>query len=185
LAAAFARFSRYGYRRTSLEEIAEEAGISRAALYLHFPNKEAIFRALAFDLHLRAQAAAERAAAAPGPLEARLAAVLEARAAHFFDVVHASPHAAELLGESSRQGADVSEAFRRRFLRVLRRPIAEAEARGEIRAAAAGLDAGSLAALLLDAAKGLEKSGAGAPSPARYRRRLRQMVRAIVRGLSH
>ena len=46
LLAAFEVFSRYGYRRTSMEDIAKGAGMSRAALYLHFRNKEDIFRSL-------------------------------------------------------------------------------------------------------------------------------------------
>jgi AcrR family transcriptional regulator len=39
-------FGRRGYGNTSLEEIAEEAGFSRGALYHHFESKEALFLAL-------------------------------------------------------------------------------------------------------------------------------------------
>lgn len=38
-------FSRYGYRKTSIEDIAIAAGISRQGIYLHFKNKESIFSA--------------------------------------------------------------------------------------------------------------------------------------------
>jgi TetR/AcrR family transcriptional regulator, regulator of autoinduction and epiphytic fitness len=38
-------FGRYGFRRASMDEIARSAGISRQGLYLHFANKEALFRA--------------------------------------------------------------------------------------------------------------------------------------------
>ncbi len=44
--AARAAVSRFGYRKTTLEDIATEAGVSRATLYYHFPNKEEVFRAL-------------------------------------------------------------------------------------------------------------------------------------------
>jgi len=50
--AALTRFARYGFRRTSMEDIAAEAGVSRAALYLQFRNKEEILAAVrtaAFD----------------------------------------------------------------------------------------------------------------------------------------
>ena len=57
LGAAFVRFARYGFRRTSMEDIAGEAGVSRAALYLQFRNKEEIFKSLAQDLQDRALAA--------------------------------------------------------------------------------------------------------------------------------
>src|SRR6202140_391772 len=37
-------FLRYGYKRVSMSDIAEAAGISRPALYLVFKNKEEIFK---------------------------------------------------------------------------------------------------------------------------------------------
>jgi len=37
---------RYGYDKTSVEEIAREAGISKGAIYLHFKSKEDLFEAL-------------------------------------------------------------------------------------------------------------------------------------------
>jgi AcrR family transcriptional regulator len=45
LAVALEVFGRYGYRKTSMEEVARSAGISRQGLYLHFASKEALFRA--------------------------------------------------------------------------------------------------------------------------------------------
>jgi AcrR family transcriptional regulator len=46
LRAAVACFARQGYYRTTMEEIAAEAGIAKGAAYVHFPGKEAIFVAL-------------------------------------------------------------------------------------------------------------------------------------------
>jgi AcrR family transcriptional regulator len=43
LTAAQAVFLRYGFKRVTMNDIAEGAGISRAALYLLFKNKEDIF----------------------------------------------------------------------------------------------------------------------------------------------
>ncbi len=36
-------FARYGYKGTSLRDIAEEAKITKAALYYHFPNKNSLY----------------------------------------------------------------------------------------------------------------------------------------------
>jgi AcrR family transcriptional regulator len=44
LAAAIGVFLRYGYKRVTMNDIAEAAGISRPALYLVFDSKEEIFR---------------------------------------------------------------------------------------------------------------------------------------------
>ena len=37
------RFAQHGYNGTSLRDISDEAKITKAALYYHFPNKEALF----------------------------------------------------------------------------------------------------------------------------------------------
>ena len=120
LPAALTCFSRYGYKRVSLEQIAQETGISRAALYLHFRNKEDLFRALARQLLEDAHAAAEAAAARPAPIEERLGSILDAKFGRTFERVYDSPHAAEILDENGRQCGDVLLDFRKRFLRVLR-----------------------------------------------------------------
>ena len=45
LAVALEMFGRYGFRKASMDEIARAADMSRQGLYLHFTNKEALFRA--------------------------------------------------------------------------------------------------------------------------------------------
>ena len=44
LNAAFITFKNYGYRKTSMHDIATALGISRASLYSYFENKDDIFR---------------------------------------------------------------------------------------------------------------------------------------------
>ena len=46
LVAADEQFSMFGPRKTSMEEIAERAGLSRATLYLHFSSKRDLYEAL-------------------------------------------------------------------------------------------------------------------------------------------
>jgi AcrR family transcriptional regulator len=50
LTAARALFAERGYAATGREDIAAAAGVTRGALYHHFPNKEAVFRAVFEDL---------------------------------------------------------------------------------------------------------------------------------------
>lgn len=46
LDAALDKFASKGYHDTRLDEIAEESGTSKGAIYFHFPNKERLFLAL-------------------------------------------------------------------------------------------------------------------------------------------
>lgn len=63
-------FAHRGYEGTSLRDIAEEAKITKAALYYHFPNKDALYHRIVLD-SLRALIDYVRTAvdAAPTPLE--------------------------------------------------------------------------------------------------------------------
>ncbi|WP_432840402.1 TetR/AcrR family transcriptional regulator [Dactylosporangium sp. CA-092794] len=45
LAAALATFARYGYRKTSMDDVARAADISRPGLYFLFSSKQSLFRA--------------------------------------------------------------------------------------------------------------------------------------------
>ncbi|MFZ3573318.1 TetR/AcrR family transcriptional regulator [Streptomyces sp. BH097] len=47
LDSAMATFARFGYRKTSMEEVARAADISRPGLYFLFSSKESLFRAAA------------------------------------------------------------------------------------------------------------------------------------------
>ncbi|WP_332818931.1 TetR/AcrR family transcriptional regulator [Sphingopyxis sp.] len=53
LDAALPVFIRFGFRKTSMADIARAAGISRASLYLSFNSKEELFRAGSLRAHTR------------------------------------------------------------------------------------------------------------------------------------
>jgi AcrR family transcriptional regulator len=56
LAAARASFGRKGYAQTSVDEIAAAARVTKGAVYHHFANKEALFRAVHAEVEAEAQA---------------------------------------------------------------------------------------------------------------------------------
>jgi AcrR family transcriptional regulator len=183
LAAALHCFSRDGYRRTAMERVAREAGVSRAALYLHFDSKEALFRALVAGLHERALDQARAAAGGQGDLAARLTAMLEAKTADFFDLLRSSPHAEEFLDENHRLCGDLSTEAAAKHARLLTRVLAAAERGGEIALARTGLGAARATDLLLATAEGIKSRGRATLTTAEYRSRLAEAVRVVVAGL--
>jgi AcrR family transcriptional regulator len=119
LDAAMRVFRRHGFRRSSIEQAAEEAGLTRQALYHHFPSKEALFRAVLEQLYQRALAAetaAARAAEARGAdLADILIAEIAARLGALFSALEGSPHLEELFSEHLAQARDLYQTYSARF----------------------------------------------------------------------
>ena len=180
LDAAFVRFSRYGYRRTSMEDIATEAGVSRAALYLQFRNKEEIFRSLAQRMQEGALARAAAALTAEAPLADRVVAAILGKGLHFVEITLASPHASELLDETNRLCGDLVGETERRFLEQLTRVLRRAVQAGEIDLGGHGLGATEAGQLLLRAVKGLKGPGV---SVEEFRKGVDALVRVFIAGL--
>lgn len=67
LEAAFPLFLRFGYRKTSMDELARAAGISRQGLYLRFPNKKALFIAMVDHLCAKVEGELDQSFSASPP----------------------------------------------------------------------------------------------------------------------
>jgi AcrR family transcriptional regulator len=178
--AAFVRFARYGFRRTSMEDIASEAGVSRAALYLQFRNKEEIFVSLAKRLQDDALSRAFAALAADGPLAERVRSAIEAKSLKLIEITLGSPHGAELMDETNRLCGDLVADTERRFTEQLTKLLRRAAQDGEIDLGAAGLNAAEAAQLLLRSVKGLKGPGVTVDD---YQRGLASLVRVFIAGL--
>src|SRR5712691_11856175 len=79
LDAAMLVFRRHGFRRSSIEQAADAAGLTRQALYHHFKSKEALFRAVIERLYENALAAEIAAAHAAEKAGGSLADILVAQ----------------------------------------------------------------------------------------------------------
>lgn len=128
LTAAFEAFRQYGFRRSSMEDIARAAGMSRAALYLHYRNKEDIFRSLVQHYFDWAVAAVEHALAGEGPPEPALTAAFQAQGGTVVEALMSSPHGAEFIDTKSTFSAEVVAAGEAALVAVyadwLRRQVA-------------------------------------------------------------
>jgi AcrR family transcriptional regulator len=180
LSAAVSRFAQYGFRRTSMEDIASEAGVSRAALYLQFRNKEEIFRRLAQQLQESAMQRAAEALEGDGPIAERLHAAIEGKSLELVGIMLGSPHGNELMDERNRLCGDLVADGERQFHDALARVLRRAVQAGEIDLGAAGLSPAETASLLLQCVRGLKGPGSTVDD---YRRGLQALVRVFVAGL--
>jgi AcrR family transcriptional regulator len=181
LDAALRVFGQYGYRRTSMDDIAREAQIGKGTIYLSFASKEEVFQALAQRLAQQMLAGAEAASRRPATTADKLAAMHVAWFGTYADTIRRSPHAADLLDAKHQLSADLAADASSRYKRLVREIIIEAAAAGELDLEPAGLTPDTAAELLIASARGLESSTS---SPAAYRRHLTTLVRIMIAGLA-
>lgn len=94
LEVATERFAAHGYADVSVDDIANDAGVTRGAVYHHYRNKRGLFAAVAAALQTRVATAVEAAAdAAPAAAFAQLRAGSHA----FLDTITSDPFVRILL----------------------------------------------------------------------------------------
>ncbi len=101
--AALEVFRLYGFRRSSMEDIAKAANMSRAALYLHFKNKQDLFRRLAavFFLQAVADVRSELTKDPARSVTDTLVAALLAKGGAGMEALFNSPHGHELMEDKN------------------------------------------------------------------------------------
>lgn len=162
-------FLRFGYRRTTMGDIAEAAGISRPALYPVFSSKEAVFNAvLARVFQVELDEIRERVAGARKPAE-QLAAALDVWCVRNYEYTHASPGAADLYASSFELASDLATKSTAAFDAIVA-DILEPLVRDQSRLA---LTSRELARLISSAIPGLKAA-------AKNSKQLRASVRSFI-----
>lgn len=95
--AATGVFLRYGYARTTMADIAKSAGLSRPNLYLSFPDKESIFRAVIETMVAAKFEDIKTGLGKRSGLEAKLRFACESWGAGGFEVVLANPDSKDMF----------------------------------------------------------------------------------------
>lgn len=126
---ALFQFALYGYRKTSLDGIAQAAGVSRQTLYKRYKSKEGLFREAMRD-HFEATDHAARQALADtsSPLAERLLTAFDAAAGRFIDTMKASPHFGEILDTTHALVGDICAARHEDFMSMLAEAMADCPA---------------------------------------------------------
>jgi len=155
LDAALGVFARYGFRKTSMDEVARAAQLSRQGLYLHFATKEALFRATllyVLDGSLTAATAALGAAEPSVALQARLVGAFDAWVGRFVGLFSAG--ASDLVEASGALLGPMVAEYDERFLAEVAKCLRGSLVMGAYKRA--GLSARQLAELLYATARGLK-----------------------------
>ncbi|MDJ0613455.1 MAG: TetR/AcrR family transcriptional regulator [Rhizobiaceae bacterium] len=137
MTAAFDVFSRYGFKRATMADIASEAGVARQTLYNAFANKEAILRGL-IEAHVE-QTCKELTAhlEANGSLEDGLELAFDHFARKPYQLIHKTPHGGEIMealdNSASEEMAESKARFSEGMIAVLK-PHISAESPANLRA---------------------------------------------------
>jgi AcrR family transcriptional regulator len=183
IAAAWKLFEQFGFRRVSMDDIAKAVGVSKGAIYLYFKSKEEIFIAVT-ESNLRAPLeAARRAAAEPGGLEARLVNVLMSKIGIQYSSLYQSKAASELIEAAYHVAAESIDADFKAFHKLLASIFNDSIDAGEIALKPLGLSASEVAYLFIESSHGIARVGEKLVAPATYKKRLKNLVAIMVRGL--
>jgi AcrR family transcriptional regulator len=183
LAAAERLLGRHGTERFSLSTIADEARLSKAAIYMHFESKEDLFRALTLRVLEQPMVRAQEAAKAEGELASRVFEMLWTKVGHFYRISRESGHGHTLIDSATSLAADIIAEDRKAYVRLLTRVLADAEKSGSIDPSRFGLTAKGVAETFIAAAHGLARRDAQFVSERIYAQRLRGLVGAMLAGL--
>jgi AcrR family transcriptional regulator len=155
LDAAVGVFARFGYRKTSMEDVARAAGISRQGLYLSFANKEELFRrAVEHSLSRQLACAITELSRGENNLETRLIEACKEWSGRFVGSLGAD--AADLMcASTSLAGATLAE-YEWQFEEALARAIGATPMADHC--AAAGLTIADFARALHATARGLKQA---------------------------
>ncbi len=116
LQSAIITIVRYGYRRTSMEDVAREAGVSRAAIYQHFRNKENVAAAAVEMVMEQGFQAGEQASEGNETRNEKLKAFLSAYMSFYYRLVVSGPHSEEIMQVKKKFGGECSEDTRLRLV---------------------------------------------------------------------
>jgi AcrR family transcriptional regulator len=170
IAAARKLFLRNGFKRTSIDDVANEAGVAKGTVYLYVNSKSALVAEVARRFTEETFDEAKNALAEPNPPSQRLLGFLDAYVGKVCRHQANVPWAAEFVRVYETTLKEVEAAFEARFRSELRSALKEM-----------GIEREDAADMLLAAAWGAYKTGD--PDQESYRARLAAMIDILIVGL--
>lgn len=131
LDAASRLFARYGYRKTTVDDLAREAGIGKGSVYLYFPSKQEVALSVIDRVNLELQEQLRAILKLKAGPEDRLRKMLEARVLTRFDAVqHCTESLDDIYAELRPQIMERREHYHRAEAGILSELLREAKAEG-------------------------------------------------------
>ena len=169
-------FTQYGYRKTSIDDIANAAQVAKRTVYLHFENKAAVFLAILEYLGDQVRQRCAAAEGAGGTAVDRLAGLLDAYYGLAFELFSKSEHMPELEETFSTLArariGDLNTEYEDRLARFLR----SLEKMGTIGGPPQGLTVEQIIHILLRAAEGAKRDPEVQGDRKGLERRLRELA---------
>jgi len=117
--AAANMFARYGYSKTTMGDIAAEAGVARQTVYNAFPGKEEILRAVVRQAGEDTFTSVATAWDAADTIDAKLAAFHDLVPLKWFETIRAAPDWAELLDGMHKAASEEMKTYDTNWRRAL------------------------------------------------------------------
>jgi AcrR family transcriptional regulator len=145
----------YGYSRTTMDDIARAAEMSRPALYLLFKNKTEIYREIAALTMQGCIEATRKALMAGGSFCEKVERAINEAMFECLRPFSESPHGVELLDLKTSLAADLVENFRHKTCALFAEAIREEAEENGIDLEACDLSPEKIAAMLMDTLEGM------------------------------
>lgn len=153
---AFAAFTTYGYKRTTMDDISRAAGLSRPALYLFYRNKGDIFRACMSVMMAEMRGNVARCFQGEGGTLGKVNEALNEAIVRPYRQIADTPHGAEIFDAKDEFASDLFLEWINAVEDEISAGLEIEEAAGRIDLAGAGVAPRLLASLLLDATEGMK-----------------------------
>jgi AcrR family transcriptional regulator len=147
-------FTRYGYRKTSVDDIAQAAQVAKRTVYLHFENKAAVFLAILEYLGDQVRQRCAAAESASGTSVDRLAGLLDAYFGMAFELFSKSEHMPELEETFSKLARERIGDLNTQYEHWLARFLRSLEKTGAIGGPPPGLTVEQIVHILMRASEG-------------------------------
>jgi len=169
-------FTQYGYRKTSIDDIAQAAQVAKRTVYLHFENKAAVFLAILEYIGDQVRQRCAAAESAGGTAVDRLTGLLDAYFGVGFELFSNSEHMPELAETFSKLArsriGDLNMEYEDRLARFLQ----SLEKAGEVGGPPQGLTVGQIVHILTQAAEGAKHDPTLQGDRKAFERRLRELA---------